>query len=57
MSQPDTQSPKAADAKAKASSENDETLYAVRQKVYPRAVTGVFAKWRWILVWATQLIF
>ena len=57
MSQPDTQSPKAADAKAKASSENEETLYAVRQKVYPRAVTGVFAKWRWILVWATQLIF
>jgi len=57
MSQPDTPSPKAADAKAKASSENEETLYAVRQKVYPRAVTGVFAKWRWILVWATQLIF
>ena len=57
MSQPDTQPPKAADVKAKASAENEETLYAVRQKVYPRAVTGVFAKWRWILVWATQLIF
>ncbi|WP_254051061.1 cytochrome c oxidase accessory protein CcoG, partial [Zoogloea sp. LCSB751] len=33
------------------------TLYAVRQKVYPRAVTGRFATWRWILVWATQILF
>ena len=35
----------------------EDTLYAVRQKVYPRAVTGRFATWRWILVWATQLLF
>lgn len=34
-----------------------DSLYEVRQKVYPRAVTGVFARWRWIMVWLTQIIF
>lgn len=34
-----------------------DTLYAVRQKVYMRAVTGLFATWRWALVWITQIIF
>ena len=33
------------------------SLYEVRQKIYPRAVGGWFAAWRWILVWATQLVF
>ncbi|MBL8473612.1 MAG: cytochrome c oxidase accessory protein CcoG [Rhodocyclaceae bacterium] len=33
------------------------SLYEVRKKIYPRAVTGIFATWRWILVWATQLVF
>ena len=32
-------------------------LYEVRQKIYPRAVTGWFAGWRWLLVWLTQLAF
>ena len=32
-------------------------LYAADKKVYPRAVSGWFAAWRWGLVWATQLIF
>jgi cytochrome c oxidase accessory protein FixG len=32
-------------------------LYADRQKIYPRAVFGLFSKWRWVLVWFTQLIF
>ncbi|NMG47219.1 cytochrome c oxidase accessory protein CcoG [Azoarcus communis] len=34
-----------------------DTLYAVRQKVYVRAVTGLFANWRWALVWFTQIVF
>lgn len=34
-----------------------DSLYEVRQKVYPRAVTGAFARWRWILVWITQIVF
>ncbi|WP_153163520.1 cytochrome c oxidase accessory protein CcoG [Zoogloea sp. 1C4] len=57
MNQPENLAQKKSDASAKAASEAEDTLYAVRQKVYPRAVTGRFATWRWILVWATQLIF
>ena len=35
----------------------DTALYEVRKKIYPRAVHGWFAAWRWALVWATQLVF
>ncbi len=35
----------------------EQSLYEVRKKIYPRAVTGVFARWRWGLVFATQLVF
>ena len=34
-----------------------ESLYEVRKKIYPRAVTGWFAGWRWALVGLTQVIF
>ncbi len=33
------------------------SLYEARQKIYPRAVTGLFARWRWGMVWLTQLFF
>ena len=32
-------------------------LYQKQQKIYPRAVSGWFAGWRWALVWLTQLVF
>ncbi len=32
-------------------------LYEKQQKIYPRAVTGRFARWRWVMVWLTQLVF
>jgi cytochrome c oxidase accessory protein FixG len=32
-------------------------LYAADRKIYPRAVSGWFAAWRWALVWATQIVF
>ena len=35
----------------------EQSLYEVRRKIYPRAVHGGFAAWRWTLVWATQLVF
>jgi cytochrome c oxidase accessory protein FixG len=35
----------------------EASLYEVRKKVYPRAVHGWFAGWRWTVVWATQLVF
>jgi cytochrome c oxidase accessory protein FixG len=34
-----------------------DSLYEVHQKIYPRAVSGWFMTWRWLLVWATQLVF
>ncbi|HEY5898864.1 MAG TPA: cytochrome c oxidase accessory protein CcoG [Burkholderiales bacterium] len=33
------------------------SLYEVRRKIYPRAVTGRFAWLRWAAVWLTQLIY
>ncbi|TNF56978.1 MAG: cytochrome c oxidase accessory protein CcoG [Burkholderiales bacterium] len=33
------------------------SLYASRQKIYPRSVSGVFSRWRWLTVWITQLVF
>jgi len=32
-------------------------FYAARTKVYPRAIDGVFNRWRWLLAWVTQLVF
>jgi len=32
-------------------------LYEKQKTIYPRAVSGWFAGWRWALVWATQLVF
>lgn len=40
--------------------EDDEvmvSLYASRKKIHPRAVFGLFSKWRWALVWITQIVF
>lgn len=33
------------------------SLFQSQQKIYPRAVSGLFATWRWSLVWLTQLLF
>ncbi|MBS3998018.1 MAG: cytochrome c oxidase accessory protein CcoG [Hydrogenophaga sp.] len=33
------------------------SLYAAREKIYPRSVSGVFSNWRWITVWITQIVF
>ena len=32
-------------------------LYVSEKKLYPRSVTGVFARWRWAFVWLTQIVF
>jgi cytochrome c oxidase accessory protein FixG len=34
-----------------------ESLYEAQQKIYPRQVTGSYARWRWGMVWLTQLVF
>ena len=33
------------------------SLYAAREKIQPRSVAGVFSRWRWAMVWITQLVF
>jgi len=33
------------------------SLYVAQPKIYPRAVHGWFAVWRWLLVFATQAVF
>ena len=37
--------------------DGEQALFEVRRKIYPRAVSGWFATWRWALVWATQIVF
>lgn len=52
-----TQNLKSIPIKAVPSSEVQQSLYAARKKIYPRALTGWFARWRWVLVWFTQILF
>lgn len=33
------------------------SLYQAHKKVYPRSVSGLFARWRWGMVFLTQLVF
>src|SRR5574343_1839017 len=33
------------------------SLYQAQKKIYPKAVSGWFIRWRWSLVWFTQLLF
>ena len=33
------------------------SLYQTEQTIHPRAVSGWFARWRWALVWATQVLY
>ena len=33
------------------------SFYAPHKKVYPRAIDGMFNRWRWVMVWVTQLVF
>lgn len=35
----------------------EQELYEARRKIYPRAVGGWFAAWRWVMVAATQVLF
>jgi cytochrome c oxidase accessory protein FixG len=33
------------------------SLYEAHKKIYPRSVSGFFSKWRWVMVFLTQLVF
>jgi len=49
--------PPAAAVAGDAADEQVVSLYAKQAKIYPRAVSGPFAGWRWAMVWITQAIF
>jgi cytochrome c oxidase accessory protein FixG len=58
----DTPTPITAPPPANSTEDSDSvaavvSLYQKQKKIYARAVTGLFATWRWGLVWATQLLF
>ena len=33
------------------------SLYEAQKKIYPRSVSGIFSRWRWVFVALTQLVF
>ena len=33
------------------------SLYEAQKKIYPRSISGFFARWRWVMVFLTQLVF
>ncbi len=61
MSSSDGKQPKVIPIKpvAAESTSDQETvsLYAAHKKVYPRSISGLFANWRWVMVFLTQLVF
>ncbi|ANQ86259.1 putative iron-sulfur 4Fe-4S ferredoxin transmembrane protein [Azoarcus olearius] len=36
---------------------NIQPLFASEPKVYPRSISGVFQRWRWVFAWLTQIVF
>lgn len=34
-----------------------QPLFASDPKVYPRSVSGLFQRWRWVFAWLTQIVF
>ncbi len=54
---PNPSAASAANAGAQPDGEELVSLYASRQKIYPRSVAGFFSKWRWLTVWITQIVF
>ncbi|MBL0151878.1 MAG: cytochrome c oxidase accessory protein CcoG [Ideonella sp.] len=59
MSTPPATPPRSIPILPAARTEPDEfvSLYAKQPKIYPRSVSGWFARWRWTMVWLTQLVF
>lgn len=33
------------------------SLYQAQKKIYPRSVSGIYSRWRWALVFLTQIVF
>ncbi|HLU02079.1 MAG TPA: cytochrome c oxidase accessory protein CcoG [Advenella sp.] len=54
---PAWQPPRLVQARVVSADDSSMQVEEIRAKIYPRSVTGVFAKWRVILVLATQVVF
>ncbi len=54
---PAWQPPRVRKAGGGTSPQVEKALSEVRSKIYPRSVTGIYARWRIIMVFVTQLIF
>lgn len=54
---PAWQPPRLVPAQAASADDSSTQIEEIRAKIYPRSVTGVFAKWRIILVLVTQAVF
>lgn len=54
---PAWQPPRIKPARPVSADDSSMQVEEIRAKIYPRSITGVFAKWRIILVLATQLVF
>lgn len=39
------------------SQENAVSFFEAHKKIYPRSISGYFMRWRWAMVWLTQLFF
>ena len=48
---------RSADAPAAADDVELVSLYQAHKKIYPRSVSGLFSRWRWGLVFLTQILF
>ena len=61
MSDPDldTSVPAPSEVPAASTEESGQamSLYAAHKKVYVRSTSGTFTRWRWGLVWLTQIVF
>ncbi len=54
---PAWQPPRVSRVSGGSSPQVEKALADVRRKIYPRSVSGIFARWRIIMVFVTQLIF
>jgi cytochrome c oxidase accessory protein FixG len=53
-----TKDPKASTSALDAPNETTViNLYAAAEKIYPRSTFGLFTKWRWVMIWLTQIVF
>lgn len=58
MNTPDSERKKIIPITAQPISDDDDTFFVeASRKIYPRSVTGIFTRWRWIMVFVTQIVF